>query len=108
MSQISELRDRLAHASDLPSVLAIAYEVFDGIRAAIRGHEDPASGMFAALVMSAASAVDGRDATTRAPSLPLSVLHHAGAATQASDAELEVRDLAKRLAELADLLGGLT
>jgi hypothetical protein len=36
----------------------------------IRAHENPASGMFAAFVMTAASAADGRDAVAFAPSLP--------------------------------------
>ncbi|HUZ51916.1 MAG TPA: hypothetical protein VMU94_05250 [Streptosporangiaceae bacterium] len=48
---------------------ATGYETFDTILLAIRGSEDPATGMFAALVMSAAPAADGRDAIARAPSL---------------------------------------
>src|SRR5258708_110483 len=77
MSQICDLNDRLSRAGDLSSVLAAAHEAFDGILLAIRGREDPVTGMFAALVMAAASAADGRDAVTRAPSLPLAALRHA-------------------------------
>src|ERR1039457_5553747 len=55
---ISE-RDRLEQAAGLAAVLDAAYDAFESMRLAFRVHEDPASGLFAAFVMAAASAADG-------------------------------------------------
>lgn len=104
MSQIDDMIDRLRMASDLPSTLAGAYNAFDAIRLAIRGREDPASGMLAALAMSVAIAIDGRDAITRAPSLPLFCLSPADTASPAGDSPPEVQDLVRELARLAGTL----
>ena len=104
MSQIGDLSKRLGQACDLPSTLVAAYDAFGGVRLAIRGREDPGSGMFAALVMSATAAIDGRDAITRAPSLPISSLSCEDAARRTGGDELRIRDLAGELAGLADLL----
>lgn len=104
MSEISDLTERLGQAGDLPSVLANAYGAFDAIRLAIRGREDPASGMFAALVMSTAAAIDGRDAVARAPSLPLSCLSPRVAASNAGDDSSGLRGLTGELASLAGAL----
>src|SRR5262249_35309479 len=104
MNEIIDLTDRLRQASDLPSTLADAYSAFDAIRLAIRGREDPATGMLAAFAMSVAAAIDGRDAVTRAPSLPLSCLNPADTATYAQDGSPEVQDLAGELARLAGTL----
>jgi len=106
MSQICELHHRLGRAGNLPSVLAVAYEAFDGILLAIRSRENPAADLFAAFVMAAASAADGRDAITRAPSLPLSGLSHAVITRQAGEPEPGIRVLAGSVAELARLLAG--
>ena len=104
MSQISDLSNRLGQASDLPSTVGAASDAFDGIRLALCGREDPASGMFAALVMSGMAAIDGRDAITRAPSLPLSFLRREDAAPRTAGEEPGIRDLAAELAGLARLL----
>jgi hypothetical protein len=63
-------RERLERASDLAAVLDAAYLAFEGMRLGFRACEDPATGLFAAFVMAAASAADGRDAVVFAPSLP--------------------------------------
>lgn len=104
MNEISDLTARLCQAIDLPSTLADAYDAFDAIRLAIRGREDPASGMFAALVMSAAAAIDGRDAVARAPSLPLSCLSLDEADPSAEATSPEIHRLTGELARLADTL----
>ncbi len=104
ISQICDLNDRLSRAGDLSSVLAAAHEAFDGILLAIRGREDPVTGMFAALVMAAASAADGRDAVTRAPSLPLAALRHAVLTRRAGEPEPGIRDLARSLGGIAGVL----
>jgi hypothetical protein len=70
MSRVLGPRERLQHATALPAVLDAAYGAFEQMLVAIRAHETPASGLFAAFVMSAASAADGRDAVAFAPSLP--------------------------------------
>jgi len=106
VSQISDLSKRLGRARDLPSVLTASHDAFDGIRMAIRGRERPASGLFAALVMSAAAAIDGRDAITRAPSLPLSAMRGDDGVQRAVGAAAGARDLAGELARLAGLLAG--
>jgi hypothetical protein len=68
MSPVLGPRERLQHATALPAVLEAAYGAFEQMLGVIRGHENPASGMFAAFVMAAASAADGRDAVAFAPS----------------------------------------
>jgi hypothetical protein len=66
-------RQRLQEADGLAAVLDAAYAAFKGMLSVIHSAQDPASGLFAALVVaavSAASAADGRDALALAPSLP--------------------------------------
>lgn len=69
MTRIISAGDRLQQAGDLAAVLDAAYEAFDAMRLAFRAAEDPATGLFAPLVMAAAAAADGRDAVAFAPSL---------------------------------------
>jgi hypothetical protein len=70
MSPVPRPRERLQHAASMPAVLEAAYDAFEQMLVVVRAHENPASGLFAAFVMSAASAADGRDAVAFAPSLP--------------------------------------
>lgn len=70
MTRLTGTRNRLQQASGLEAVLDAAYEAFRDMLGAIRAHEDPATGMFAAFVMAAAAAASGRDAVAFAPSLP--------------------------------------
>jgi len=63
-------QQRLQEADGLAAVLDAAYGAFEGILSVIHPVQDPASGLFAAFVMAAASAADGRNALTLAPSLP--------------------------------------
>ncbi len=70
MDRIAAVRTRLEQASDLPGILDAAYDGFEGMLPVIHGQEDRAGGGFAAFVMSAASAANGRDAVAAAPSLP--------------------------------------
>jgi hypothetical protein len=70
MTPIPRTQQRLHRAAGLPAILDAAYEAFEDVLLAIRAHEDPASGLFAAFMMAAASAADGRDAVGFAPSLP--------------------------------------
>ena len=63
-------QQRLQEADGLAAVLDAAYAAFEGMVSAIHPVQDPASGLFAAFVMAAASAADGRNALALAPSLP--------------------------------------
>jgi len=105
MNELNQFAAPLREAGELPDVLAAAYAAFDGMLLAIRGREDPATGMFAALVMSAASAADGRDAVARAPSL-VAGLGRAVIVREAGEREPGSRQLAVALLELAGLLAG--
>jgi hypothetical protein len=70
MNRINAAHRRLQQASDLAAVLDAAYEAFEGMLSVIYPAQDPASGWFAAYVMAAASAANGRNALALAPSLP--------------------------------------
>ena len=63
-------QQRLQEADGLAAVLDAAYAAFEEMVSVIHPVQDPASGLFAALVMAAASAADGRNALALAPSLP--------------------------------------
>ena len=104
MNELKHLAGRLRDAGDLPALLGAAYSAFEAILLAIRGREDPATGMFAALVMSAASAAEGRDTIIRAPSLPITSPGRATLVRRAGEPEPGIRDLAAGLAQLAGLL----
>jgi len=69
MAQITTLQERLRNASGLGPVLGASCEAFEAMLTVIRAHEDPGSVFFAPLVMAAALAADGRDASGSAPSM---------------------------------------
>jgi hypothetical protein len=62
LGRIAAVHRRLEQASDLAGMLDTTYEAFEAMLAVIHGQEDRAGAGFAALVMSAASAANGRDA----------------------------------------------
>lgn len=70
MDRIAAVRARLEQASDLPGILDAAYDAFEGMLPVIWGQADRVRGGFAAFVMSAGPAANGRDAMAGAPSLP--------------------------------------
>jgi hypothetical protein len=63
-------QQHLQEADGLAAVLDASYAAFAGMVAIIHPVQDPASGLFTALVMAAAAAADGRNALALAPSLP--------------------------------------
>jgi hypothetical protein len=71
---------------------------------AIRAHENPASGLFAAFVMTAASAADGRDAVAFAPSLPPRPGTQAPGDGDGEPAEENAKAVAESVAALSRLL----
>ena len=70
MTPLRRTEQRLRHAAGLPAILDAAYDAFEDMLLAVRAHEDPAGGLFAAFMMAAASTADGRDALGFAASLP--------------------------------------
>ncbi|MGO9082593.1 MAG: hypothetical protein ACLQDY_26800 [Streptosporangiaceae bacterium] len=70
MSPPQSRREQLEHAAGLPAILDAACDAFEGMLAGLRAGEDAADGWFAAFVLAAAEAADGRDALLFAPSLP--------------------------------------
>jgi hypothetical protein len=64
------IQARLSQAASLPQVLAAGFDVFEVIRITARHYQDE-PGLFVAFMMTADAAVDGREALTIAPSLPL-------------------------------------
>src|SRR5258708_22287269 len=67
----NSLEVRLGQADSLPEVLGLSFDAFEVIRIAARNCQDRVPGLFAAFMMTADAAVDGREALTVAPSLPL-------------------------------------
>jgi hypothetical protein len=63
-------QQHLHEADGLAAVLDAAYGAFEGMLSVIYPVQDPASGLFTAFVMAAASAANGRNALALAPSLP--------------------------------------
>jgi hypothetical protein len=70
MAMMDMTQQRLREAGGLAAVLDAAYGAFEGMLSVIYPVQDPASGLFAAFVMAAASAANGRNALALAPSLP--------------------------------------
>jgi hypothetical protein len=70
MIMMDTAQQHLLEADGLADVLDAAYGAFEGMLSAIYTVQDPASGLFAAFVMAAASAANGRNALALAPSLP--------------------------------------
>jgi hypothetical protein len=103
MAQMTTVQERLRHASGLGPVLGASCEAFEAMLTVIRAHEDPGSVFFAPLVMAAALAADGRDATSSAPSMsrPLS-----RSAAEAADRPLaaSAESAARAVADLATLV----
>ncbi len=73
MNRVYVAEEKLARASDLPSVLEAAYAAFDYMLPLIMEQQDCGGGTFAAFVLAGSSAASGRLAIAGAPSLPASV-----------------------------------
>ena len=98
-------QQRLQEADGLAAVLDAAYAAFEGMVSVIHPVQDPASGLFAAFVMAAASAANGRNAVALAPSLPGHPLLAVPAA-QRSRPEERPEDLAEAVGGLSHLVAG--
>jgi hypothetical protein len=101
----SHIEARLRQASSLPETLDASFGAFEAIRMAARDWQDRVPELFAAFMMTADAAVDGREALTPAPSLPPTngaEPGHAGPAR--ADAGLVADALAALAAMLRDRL----
>jgi hypothetical protein len=100
--QISNAETRLREATTVPGTLSASFDAFEVIRSLARGNENRVPGLFAAFMMAADAAVDGREAVTIAPSLP------PAAGRQRPDrlaSGADVGEIADAMAALGALLG---
>jgi hypothetical protein len=104
MNRITTARARIDQAGDLPSLLGAAYGAFEDMLAVIRQHEERDEGSFAAFVIAAGAAANGRDCIAAAPSLPSSAVVGPVTGTNGLLAELTVVRVALTVAGLSDLL----
>jgi hypothetical protein len=102
MTEIAAIQARLRETSSVPELLALSLSAFESIRVLARGGEDAAPGLFAAFLMTADAAVDGREAITIAPSLSLADVSTRSADLSASDRGIEA--ITDALAALGALL----
>ena len=98
MDQIESARVRLEQATGLPAVLDAAYDAFEEMLSALEEQEDRGGAAFAAFVMSATAAANGRDALAAAPSLPPAPSGDLAAAAAGSSRGLAMEDAAAVLA----------
>jgi hypothetical protein len=71
LAAAAEARARLDVVANLPDLLAEAFDAFELIRMLARAGEDQMPGLLVSLMFVADAAVDGREAVTGAPSLPV-------------------------------------
>ncbi len=106
MDRIDTARARIEQASDLAGVLDAAYAAFEDILAVIRRHQERDMGAFAAFVLAAAAAGNGRDWIAAAPSLPPAADTSKAAGTDNLLAQLTVEQVAIALAGISQELAG--
>jgi hypothetical protein len=109
MNRITAARTRVEHADDLPALLSAALAAFEDMLQVIRWHEERDDEAFAAFVLSAGAAANGRDRIAAAPSLPPAVIAAFYARPAPSTgllAEMPVLKVAAAVAGLADALAG--
>ena len=70
MNRITAARTRIEDAGDLPGLLAAAFTAFEDIVQVLHFHLERDDGTFAAFILSAGAAANGRDRIAAAPSLP--------------------------------------
>jgi len=98
LQQAARIQHRLRQASSAPGTLAASFDAFEAIRLLARGNEHRDPSLFAAFMMAADAAVDGREALTTSPSLPPAATLQP-AVTPATGADLD--DIADAMADLA-------
>ena len=113
MDRLTRARHRVVTATDLPGILDVAYDAFEGMLAVLRRHQEDNESLFPAFVMAAAAAANGRDWIAGADSLPPAVPREpAGGLSDATTAVDVARivalssELAARLTAFAASTGG--
>ncbi|MGH3222605.1 MAG: hypothetical protein ACRDPY_28565 [Streptosporangiaceae bacterium] len=101
LQQAARIQLRLRQASSLAGTLAASFDAFEAIRLLARGNEHRDPSLFAAFMLAADAAVDGREALPLSPSLPPATRHQP-AVTPAEGADLD--DIADAMAGLATQL----
>jgi hypothetical protein len=108
MNRITAARTHVEHAENLPALLAAALAAFEDLLQVIRCHEERDDNAFAAFILSAGAAANGRDRIAAAPSLPpAAVVAFAARQTPATSgllADATVTQVALAVAGLSDLL----
>jgi hypothetical protein len=102
VDELDAITARVADSTGIPELLDTGFDAFEAIRYVSRACEGQAPGLFAAFMLAAGTAVEGRNALTDAPSIPPSrgglVLEPAVIAAD------DVDDVADALAQLASRL----
>jgi hypothetical protein len=99
---ISTAETHLREATTVPGTLSASFEAFEVVRLLARGNEDRVPELFAAFMMAADAAVDGREAVMTAPSLPPAVGSHLPSTPTVGG---DVGEVANAMASLGALLG---
>lgn len=103
MEEITRVAERLRASSDLGETLAAGFDAFEAIRAAARDGEDDTD-LFAAFLLTAGAAVEGRNAVAAAPSLPPARGVTPDGTRPASIAPGTIQEMTAALATLGELL----
>jgi hypothetical protein len=98
--QPAAVEARLTQAASMPQALAAGFDAFEVIRITARQHQDQVPELFAAFMTTADAAVDGREALTIAPSLPLDGDTEPGGAVPPDADAGEAADALARLAAI--------
>jgi hypothetical protein len=101
LQQAARIEHQLRQAASLPGTLVASFDAFEAIRLLVRGNEHRDPGLFAAFMMAADAAVDGREALSISPSLPPATRPQP-AVSPATGADLD--DIADAIAGLATQL----
>jgi len=109
VEQVRRAEARLRDAAGLPEVLDACFDAFELIRLIARECDNHVPTLFAAFMMTADAAVDGREAVTVAPSLPLSRGGHGQGGMPVADVGIgEITDALSALGTLLhDRLAGV-
>jgi hypothetical protein len=105
LQQAARIEHRLRQAASLPGTLVASFDAFEAIRLLTRGNEHRNPGLFAAFMMAADAAVDGREALTISPSLPPATRRQPAVSPAAGAGLDDIADaIAGLAAQLADRL----
>jgi hypothetical protein len=105
LQQAARIQHRLRRASSLADTLAASFDAFEAIRLLARGNEHRDPSLFAAFMMAADAAVDGREALTTSPSLPPATTSQPAVSPAQGAGLFDIADaIAGLAAQLADTL----